>query len=61
MKTQNRILITGGTESFGKMMLQDLLDKGCPEVRILGNGRNCHLAFCSLVLLSAHSLVLQIA
>lgn len=28
-------LITGGTGSFGKTMLQDLLDKGCPEVRIL--------------------------
>ena len=29
------VLITGGTGSFGKTMLQDLLDKGCPEVRIL--------------------------
>lgn len=28
-------LITGGTGSFGKTMLKDLLDKGCPEVRIL--------------------------
>ncbi|RWP38453.1 MAG: NAD-dependent epimerase/dehydratase family protein [Mesorhizobium sp.] len=30
-----RVLITGGTGSFGKTMLQDLLDKGCPEIRIL--------------------------
>jgi UDP-N-acetylglucosamine 4,6-dehydratase len=29
------VLITGGTGSFGKTMLQDLLDKGCPEVRVL--------------------------
>ena len=29
------VLITGGTGSFGKTMLQDLLAKGCPEVRIL--------------------------
>lgn len=29
------VLITGGTGSFGKTMLRDLLDKGCPEVRIL--------------------------
>ncbi len=29
------VLITGGTGSFGKTMLQDLLVKGCPEVRIL--------------------------
>ncbi|MDA8946775.1 SDR family NAD(P)-dependent oxidoreductase [Luminiphilus sp.] len=28
-------LITGGTGSFGKTMLQDLLDKGCREIRIL--------------------------
>jgi UDP-glucose 4-epimerase len=28
-------LITGGTGSFGKTMLKDLLDKGCEEVRIL--------------------------
>lgn len=35
MNTLNTILITGGTGSFGKTMLQDLLDKGCPEVRIL--------------------------
>ncbi|QFR33487.1 polysaccharide biosynthesis protein [Ancylobacter sp. TS-1] len=30
-----RILITGGTGSFGRTMLQDLLDRGCPEIRIL--------------------------
>ncbi len=35
MSDLNTILITGGTGSFGKTMLQDLLDKGCPEVRIL--------------------------
>lgn len=29
------VLITGGTGSFGKTMLLDLLDKGCPEIRIL--------------------------
>lgn len=29
------VFITGGTGSFGKTMLQDLLDKGCPEIRIL--------------------------
>jgi UDP-N-acetylglucosamine 4,6-dehydratase/5-epimerase len=29
------VLITGGTGSFGKTMLQDLLQQGCPEVRIL--------------------------
>lgn len=29
------VLITGGTGSFGKTMLKDLLDKDCPEVRIL--------------------------
>jgi UDP-N-acetylglucosamine 4,6-dehydratase len=28
------VLITGGTGSFGKTMLQDLLDKGCPEIRV---------------------------
>lgn len=33
--TINSVLITGGTGSFGKTMLRDLLDKGCPEVRIL--------------------------
>lgn len=31
----NKVLITGGTGSFGKTMLRDLLDKGCPEIRIL--------------------------
>lgn len=30
-----RVLITGGTGSFGKTMLQDLLARGCREVRIL--------------------------
>jgi len=34
-KVPNSVLITGGTGSFGKTMLKDLLDKGCPEVRIL--------------------------
>lgn len=29
------VLITGGTGSFGKTMLQDLLKKGCPEIRLL--------------------------
>lgn len=29
------ILITGGTGSFGKTMLKDLLDKGAQEIRIL--------------------------
>lgn len=29
------VLVTGGTGSFGKTMLRDLLDKGCPEIRIL--------------------------
>jgi len=29
------VLITGGTGSFGKTMLKDLLDKGAEEVRIL--------------------------
>lgn len=33
--SQKTVLITGGTGSFGKTMLQDLLDKGYPEVRIL--------------------------
>ncbi len=28
-------LITGGTGSFGKAMLRDLLNKGCTEIRIL--------------------------
>ena len=31
----NRVLITGGTGSFGKTMLYDLLDKGFEEIRIL--------------------------
>jgi UDP-N-acetylglucosamine 4,6-dehydratase/5-epimerase len=29
------VLITGGTGSFGKTMLQDLLQQGCSEIRIL--------------------------
>ncbi|MBA4790515.1 MAG: SDR family NAD(P)-dependent oxidoreductase [Rhizobiales bacterium] len=29
------VLITGGTGSFGRTMLQDLLARGCPEVRVL--------------------------
>jgi UDP-N-acetylglucosamine 4,6-dehydratase/5-epimerase len=29
------VLITGGTGSFGKTMMQDLLEQGCSEVRIL--------------------------
>lgn len=29
------VLITGGTGSFGKTMLRDLLDQGCPEIRVL--------------------------
>lgn len=33
--TTNRVLITGGTGSFGKTMLKDLIEKGIPEVRIL--------------------------
>lgn len=28
------VLITGGTGSFGKTMLRDLIDRGCPEIRI---------------------------
>ncbi|AXX99206.1 polysaccharide biosynthesis protein [Profundibacter amoris] len=39
MSTRNRdikcALITGGTGSFGKTMLRDLLDQGTPEVRII--------------------------
>ena len=31
----NCTLITGGTGSFGKTMLLDLLDKGCDEIRVL--------------------------
>lgn len=34
-KQVNCVLITGGTGSFGKTMLQDLLAKGVDEVRIL--------------------------
>jgi UDP-glucose 4-epimerase len=30
-----RVLITGGTGSFGKTMLMDLLEQGCSEVRVL--------------------------
>jgi UDP-N-acetylglucosamine 4,6-dehydratase len=30
-----RVLITGGTGSFGKTMLLDLLEKGCTEIRVL--------------------------
>lgn len=33
--TINSVLITGGTGSFGKTMLNDLIEKGVPEVRIL--------------------------
>ena len=33
--TINTVLITGGTGSFGKTMLRDLLERGCPEVRVL--------------------------
>jgi len=33
--TQSSVLITGGTGSFGKTMLLDLLEKGCSEIRIL--------------------------
>ncbi len=33
--TIKSVLITGGTGSFGKTMLNDLLEKGIPEVRIL--------------------------
>lgn len=36
MKTTiNSVLITGGTGSFGKTMLKDLLASGVPEVRVL--------------------------
>lgn len=31
----NSVLITGGTGSFGKTMLRDLLDKGIEEVRVV--------------------------
>ncbi|MDQ0349009.1 polysaccharide biosynthesis protein [Ancylobacter vacuolatus] len=30
----DRVLITGGTGSFGRTMLHDLLQRGCPEIRI---------------------------
>lgn len=33
--TINSVLITGGTGSFGKTMLSDLINKGVPEIRIL--------------------------
>lgn len=33
--TTDTVLITGGTGSFGKTMLNDLLEKGCREIRIL--------------------------
>lgn len=33
--SQNKVLITGGTGSFGKTMLRGLLDSGVEEVRIL--------------------------
>jgi UDP-N-acetylglucosamine 4,6-dehydratase len=35
MNVSKSTLITGGTGSFGKTMLKDLLEKGCPEIRIL--------------------------
>lgn len=35
MPTTGPTLITGGTGSFGKTMLLDLLDRGAPEIRIL--------------------------
>ena len=31
----NSVCITGGTGSFGKTMLRDLLGRGCAEVRVL--------------------------
>ena len=37
MKTplnQAKILITGGTGSFGRTMAEHLLQRGCPEIRI---------------------------
>lgn len=33
--TPESVLITGGTGSFGKTMLRDLLSRGVPEVRVL--------------------------
>ncbi|WP_340249691.1 SDR family NAD(P)-dependent oxidoreductase [Sulfitobacter pontiacus] len=35
MNIYEPVLITGGTGSFGKAMLRDLLAQGCPEVRVL--------------------------
>jgi UDP-glucose 4-epimerase len=35
MDVSGSVLITGGTGSFGKTMLRDLLGRGCPEVRVL--------------------------
>jgi UDP-glucose 4-epimerase len=35
MTLPQSVLITGGTGSFGKTMLRDLLARGCPEVRVL--------------------------
>ena len=35
MSAVHTVLITGGTGSFGKTMLRDLLDRGAPEIRIL--------------------------
>ena len=35
MSNKDTILITGGTGSFGKTMLRDLLEKGYDEIRIL--------------------------
>lgn len=35
MGTKGPVLITGGTGSFGKTMLRDLLEKGYEEIRIL--------------------------
>src|SRR5690606_13232795 len=36
--TQSSVLISGGTGSFGKTMLLDLLERGCSEIRILSRG-----------------------
>ena len=35
MTTIKTVLITGGTGSFGKTMVKDLIKKGCQEIRIL--------------------------
>lgn len=35
MKIPKSVLITGGTGSFGKTMLLDLISRGCSEVRVL--------------------------